>query len=56
MKLPGVKANKKKLVSILLNDDESPDIYLEDLELNTVKNLDFVLENGENTVSADNLV
>ena len=25
MKLPGVKANKKKLVSILLNDDESPD-------------------------------
>ena len=25
MKLPGVKANKKKLVSILVNDDESPD-------------------------------
>ena len=25
MKLPGVKANKKKLVSILLNDDEFPD-------------------------------
>ena len=25
MKLPGVKAHKKKLVSILLNDDESPD-------------------------------
>ena len=25
MKLPGVKSNKKKLVSILVNDDESPD-------------------------------